>query len=91
MIRSHVFNHRFVHLHVIFVSFPGYEWLLLDACYLQGCTSASQIQSWTEFLSKLGVIQHLAITKRPTTLTREQLVRIFILQLVKNDFVVLLT
>lgn len=39
----------------------GYDWVFLDNCYVKGISQKSVIQSWHEFLSKLGVTNFLAV------------------------------
>ena len=52
---------------------PGYEWTLLDNCYLQGNNNKMHVEKWREFFSKLGCSDFLEVRQHKIILKRSDL------------------
>ena len=52
---------------------PGYEWTLLDNCYLQGNSNDFHEQQWREFFTQLGCLDFLAVQQKKVILNRSNL------------------
>ncbi|XP_064610417.1 uncharacterized protein LOC135474759 [Liolophura sinensis] len=52
---------------------PGYDWVFLDPVYLNFAHGASDLQSWREFFTKLGVVDFLSVKPRKIHLTAENI------------------
>ena len=52
----------------------GYSWTLVDHCYIEGLFSMIHIKAWHSFLTKLGVLDFLAIDERTITFNIAQIV-----------------
>jgi hypothetical protein len=57
----------------------GYDWTLIDSCYLIDVRSRLQVQEWRKFLSFLGVLDFLAVRQKDVTVSRTDLVMAFLL------------
>ncbi|XP_045191511.2 uncharacterized protein LOC123548375 [Mercenaria mercenaria] len=53
--------------------FKGYEWTLLDPCYLPHTCSQPMVISWQEFFRKLGVDDFLSVRKKDVHIKRDDL------------------
>ncbi|XP_046338389.2 protein NO VEIN-like isoform X3 [Haliotis rufescens] len=52
---------------------PGYDWVLLDAVYLNQAVSPLDVHRWHDFFLQLGVTDFLNITATDVQLTRESM------------------
>ena len=55
----------------------GFEWTLIDRCYIKDVRSQLQVQEWRKFLSSFGVLDFLAVKQQDVTLTSSELVTIY--------------
>ena len=55
----------------------GYSWTLVDDCYIEGLFSSAHINAWHSFLTKLGVLDFLAIDERTVAFSVAQIVSNF--------------
>ncbi|XP_070575816.1 uncharacterized protein [Ptychodera flava] len=53
---------------------PGFQWILLDSCYLQHSREQPHVNSWEKFFSKLGVLHSLAIKKEMITIPESEII-----------------
>jgi len=57
-------------------TFVGFNWTLVESCYLGNAPSTTHVNKWRNFLSSLGVIDFLAVKKKDVTLKLSELVNI---------------
>jgi len=65
---------QFIQGYTSHIYISGYDWTLLDTCYLPSPLSQVAMQSWHNFFTKLGVEDFISIRQTDVTIRREQLV-----------------
>ena len=58
--------------------FQGYDWVLLDACYLSDVQNPMLVRGWHDFFAKLGVEDFISIKAKDEHLTKTTIVSILI-------------
>ncbi|XP_064640865.1 uncharacterized protein LOC135495823 [Lineus longissimus] len=54
-------------------TFPGVEWNIVDACYMEDFVPSSSTKSWKDFFQELGVFDWLALRRMNTEKQRDEL------------------